>query len=1525
MTEETIFSAALDRAPAEWPAYLDEACAGDGALRQRVEELLRSHAEAGRFLAGPHPAGAQWASKISGQRQKLAGADLAPLGEAVGSCIGPYRLVQKLGEGGMGVVYLAEQERPLKRSVALKIVRPGMDSAQVCARFEAERQALALMDHPHIAKVLDAGSTASGRPYFVMELVKGVPITRYCDELRLRVRARLEMFVPVCQALQHAHQKGIIHRDIKPSNVLVAMQDGQPVAKVIDFGVAKALHQRLTEQTMHTEFGALVGTPEYMSPEQAELSPLDIDTRSDVYSLGVLLYELLTGSTPLPRQRLKQASFSEMLRLIRDEEPPTPSTRLTQSGDNLAALAALRRSEPQRLAAEVDGELDWIVMKAIDKDRLRRYETASALGQDIGRYLNDEPVEACPASTWYRLGKFARQQRKALAAALAFLGLLVLAVVISTAQAIRATRAETAALEQSAEVLAAHGRVREEAEKTRTERDRALEAKEAAQRTLADMHTSSGLVAADQNEPGLAMLWFASAARLARKDSERASANRTRVQVWGRQLPVPVLAVPPSGQRPTEIAFHPHGRYLMVLTSGPRCALWAFGPEQPVALPGGERAVSAAAFSPDGDWLVLGTPHGDVEIFRFPTGEPVHAFKHPGAIAALAFSPDGKYLAMASDKARVWDCRARAWSTAELPHPKPVARLTFNRRGDRLATGCQDGLVRVFSVPADEARPLFDPLTNIGPWERKEYVVSPVFIDDDRGLLTADSARPVRWWDAATGKEIRQISVPGQSNTCVLLPSPDGRHLAVCGYNLAQFWDIATATPTGQPMPQQSHAYAAAFSPDGARLLTVCDRQARLWSVPSGAPLTAVLSHQDDVRCAAFAADGEHFATAQADGLVRIWAVPGANPRDRTFAIEGGATDAQPGPDGRHLITTGTGLMTATLRKAHVYDVVEGKAAGRPLEVGGALAGAALSPDGRGAVTVSAADEEALGGWLQFWDWQSGQARSERMALPAPPGRVAYSPDGSRAVAVCRGGALLVVDVNQPRVVSHLQHGSGAQLTSWAPGVAFLPDGQSFVTWGVDHAARLWQLSTGEPACPPLAHGTDCTDASPSADGRLIVTASRDRTVRVWDVANGQGVGAPLKHPDSVFRSCFSADGKHVLTACSDGMARLWDWRAARQVCSPFKHASGVFAAALSPDGRWVLTSSWDRTARLWEWHTGKPLTPKLPLGDISLTAFFTADGAYAVAGGRQSALRAFHLGDLRSPPDPSPDDLVILAELLSGHRIHDGDVDGLTTDEWLERWQRVQNLEAGHPGYFQEHLHKPPAEIHDWPHLLARGQQYARHGEWQRAAADFMAVLQAHPDEHRLWCDSAPLCLLAGAQDSYRRHAQQMLDRFGATTMTSVAERTARACLLAPNAVGDLSAIERLADLALAGTEGHLHHRWYLLAGGLCDYRAGRYARAVERLDKAIAPEPAATSAEGVPRLPALVHLILAMAHHQLGQADEARRALATARDMMNQRPFPRLEDGDLGISWSDWAQCEVFHREAEALLKEPRATPSR
>ncbi|HEV3444878.1 MAG TPA: serine/threonine-protein kinase, partial [Gemmataceae bacterium] len=746
---EAIFFAALEKGSSEErAAYVDEVCAGDQELRRCIERLLSAHPEVGSFL----------------QSASLAGtADEPPNTEGPGTNIGPYKLLQRLGEGGMGTVYMAEQEVPIRRLVAVKIIKSGGDSAEVLARFEAERQALALMEHPNVAKVLDAGATGSGLPYFVMELIHGIPITDYCNQRRLSLRARLELFVPVCQAVQHAHQKGIIHRDLKPSNVLIALYDDRPVPKVIDFGVAKATAQKLTERTLVTRFGTLVGTLEYMSPEQAELNQLDIDTRSDVYSLGVLLYELLTGKTPLDRQRLKEVGLLEMLRRIREEEPQTPSDRL-RSAAELPAFSEQRSMEPARLARLVRGELDWIVMQTLEKDRGRRYATAAGLAEDIQRYLHDEPVAAVPPSAGYRLHKFLKRKRGPVLAAAGVLVALVAGFIGTTLGLKHAL--------QSKDVAQGLARDLEEALKESQKNERA--AKVQALRAGSARHAIQldlALRAWERHDVG---------------EAERVlgEVEPAFQQTWEQRhlrdlCRRKVLHLQGHAARITAVMFSADGQRMVSQSSDGMVKVWdtATGEEKLNLRCEVGEAINLA-FSTDGRRLATRHPDGTLKVWDAVTGEEKLTLKAQQRVehglgsysTRIAFSPDGRWIAAGKSDGtvRVWDA-----ATGQEKLPLKGAFLAFSGDGQRIATSSEDQTVRVWDTATGrktlsrtvhlfaEGRGLVE--------DQKVEVYSAAFSPDCGSIVLGCRDSTVRVWDTATGKEqfILQHSNKGHANPVV--------------------------------------------------------------------------------------------------------------------------------------------------------------------------------------------------------------------------------------------------------------------------------------------------------------------------------------------------------------------------------------------------------------------------------------------------------------------------------------------------------------------------------------------------------------------------------------------------------------------------------------------------------------------------------------------------------------------------------------------------------------------------------------
>ena len=1166
-SDESIFALALEKpSPAERAAFVEGACVGNPSLREKVEGLLRSHEEAGSFLQQP----------------------LAPptvtfgpdrLSEGPGTRIGSYKLLQQIGEGGMGVVYMAEQEEPVRRKVALKIIKPGMDSKQVVARFEAERQALALMDHTNIARVFDAGTTESGRPYFVMELVHGVPITNYCDSNQLTPRERLELFVPVCQAIQHAHQKGIIHRDIKPSNVLVTMYDDRPVPKVIDFGVAKATEQRLTERTLFTQYGVLVGTFEYMSPEQAEMNAFGVDTRSDIYALGVLLYELLTGSTPIERVRLREVALGELIRLIKEEEPPRPSVRLSSSGD-LPKIAALRKTEPARLSKAVRGEVDWIVMKCLEKDRTRRYETANALARDVEHHLRDEAVEACPPSVGYRLRKFTRKHRTPMAIAACFAFLLLVGAVASIWQAARVEMQRRAAME-------AH----QQAEMARRDAVERQDEAETARRSL-----RRSLYASDM--------------QLAEEAWESGDILRLHALLDGQK--------PGAGEDDLR-GFEWH--YLRRLGSGVRMTALAHGTQWGKLSPDGTHYVclgrNVAPGGPEAnsetELRLLDVASGRQlrRIVPFPGRSYTHSF---------AFSPDGKrfsYAALVGDGPgrEDWKIQVFEWETGRVvctladadAMPRPVA---FDPSGGRLAVvygrsggtvGCELKIWRL-----DDGKELLTiPLSDRQIVHPNSLVFSP-----DGARLAAltiqsgpgealNSGGEVRVWEAGTGRELLRFVT--RSGSCGLAYSPDGRRLAEIGDGA--FHQLRDAVSGKEALeltwgPGDGFATAFAFSPEGSRLaVSSGDNRVRIWDVTEQkaelgrAPESILEGKTNILTQVVWSADGRRVLAAVQGGTVMTWQVA---TRKSSVVVEGS-------DQFKSIAAT---VAAASPRFAAAFGGNDGKVA------------------------------------VKVWD-EIGNVRFTSTSAPTgPPAssqgfrRVALSRDGTRLA--CFGSDANRVDGEpvdwKQKEVGRLRvwdvDGGREVFRRDCPGrvfqdAAFSPDGRRLATAsGVfrgprpeqKHRISLWDLETGEERLHLEVHFATSLTFSP--DGRRLAGRVYDAPdgeemgeVRVWDTATGGVVLTRKFAHGRVGTMAYNGDGTLLAVSVGDasdsGIIKLLDAKTGRERLSLAGHRENIFKLAFSPDGRRLasLASFPTRTAevKLWDLAGGREvLTLQTTGGDFS-------------------------------------------------------------------------------------------------------------------------------------------------------------------------------------------------------------------------------------------------------------------------------------------------------------------------------------
>ena len=1146
-----IYVTARDLPAQDRSAYLNQSCQDDPALRVRIEQMLAvaDHAEA--FVADP-PDDEPFAH-LPGITSAITAnpAMAAPPRDIVGQTIGRYRITERIGEGGFGEVYQAEQLQPVRRQVAFKIIKLGMDTKQVVARFEAERQALAMMDHPNIAKVHDAGTTdtgsalSRGRPYFVMEWVRGVRITEYCDQARLTTRERIQVVIQVCQAIQHVHQKGIIHRDIKPSNILVTDQDGVPLPKVIDFGIAKAMLGPLTDATLVTQLHQFIGTPAYMSPEQADMCPdgsADIDTRSDIYSLGVLLYELLTGHTPFDSQELMSSGFDAMRRTIRDKDPPRPSTRLfALKGDDRTTTSLRRSVEFQHLVHLLKGDLDWIVMKCLEKDRQRRYDTAQELAADLQRHLDNEPVLARPPSALYKFRKAWQRNKLTYSAGMAVALALFAGTVVSTWQAVEATKARRAEYDQRTAAQSAQTNAVQQQRKAEAE----------TQRAEAALTRSEWLV-------------YAGNLRLAQYDFEAANGG----------LALHYLSECQPELRGWEY-HHLSSRFDALATFRAH-----------------DRAVSSIAFSPDQRRFATGSEDGTARIWDAASGREIRVLNCTrDFVLSVAFAPDGQRLATAGGPwgdgqmtgvLKVWDAETGHLQLELAGHEYCVWSVAFSP-DDRFIASSAGG----WAYGPGEVI-LWDAQTG----ERIRHMVghthsvkAVAFSPDSRALVTGSWDGSAKVWNTADGTLLHHLSANNGELWGVAF-SPDGRRIASCGVGATTVWDAVTGAKLLTLEEHQHTVRGVAFSPDSQRIATgTLDQTIRVWDAQTGREQLVLKGHAGIVRSVAFTPDGRHILSGSEDRTAKLWdAVAGQAPPTLIGHTEY-VNDIAFSPDSQTLVTA-SGDGTAKLWEARTGRPLGSFGTWAKIATVGGLRSAAFSPDGHHLAT---AGDDAT---AKVWDLATGRLR---LSLPHTNvvSSILYSPDGHRLIT-----AVGVWDVGHPTPsdAAVWDAATGRQLHTMPHprvvlGVGISLDGRLIATACADGLARLWDASNGRHITTLEGHTGPLQEVAFSHVGRWIATASEDKTCKVWDVRTFRHLMTLAGHTAPVRCVTFSPDDSRIVTGSDDRSAKVWETTTGMEVLSLRDQPSQVFSVAFSPDGQRLATGIAGRngTARLWSAAQAQP------------------------------------------------------------------------------------------------------------------------------------------------------------------------------------------------------------------------------------------------------------------------------------------------------------------------------------------------
>jgi len=1039
-----------------------------------------------------------------------------------GTTIGRYELLELIGEGGMGLVYLAEQKEPVRRKVALKIIKPGMDSKQVIARFEAERQALAVLDHPNIAHVFDAGCTDTGRPYFVMEHVKGMSITRYCDQNRLTIEQRLRLFEQVCEAVHHAHQKGIIHRDLKPSNILVSVHGDKAVPKIIDFGIAKAITQPLTDKTSVTLQGQLLGTPEYMSPEQVDLATQDIDTRSDIYSLGIVLYELLAGVLPFESESFARAGLAEIQQTIREQEPASPSIRLTNLGEQAKTIAASRGTQVVPLARRLHRELEWIPLKAMRKDRCRRYRSASEMADDVRNYLTGLPLIAGPETTIYRVQKFVRKHAGSVATVALVAVAIILGLVISTAMYLRAEDA------------------RQEEATARAQAEQAAK-KEAGARADAEQARGKETVARTQAE-------------------QAEQATREKAEELRRTLYVNSIQLADAEYREGDI-----GRVRELLNACPNDLRgWEWNrlnhiaDQSIVTLRFDPGTIYPTALSPDGSRLVKLTSinDGTLRILDLATGMEIAVLReHNGIGGATAFSPDGRLFASGGvDKTiKIWSI-AGGTEIMTLPAHDGVIHVEFGPNSKRIISVSTEGVIKTWDVESG-----VELLTIHG----NRYPVKASFSPDGRHIASGGE-RSVRIWDSRSGTETMAISAADE--VWGVTYSPDGRRIASWGGlgRQIQIWDASTgAQVLTFTTDHRENVNSVAFSPDGDRLVsTGIDPVIKVWDAHTGRQLKSLCGHEGTAAMhAAFTPNGRQIVSCGQDGTIRAWSTILEVERVSLHGYEGLVSSVAFSPDGERIAASSPDALT-------VWDV------GTRIEITtlrGREQGAgpiAFSPDGKRIVSADAPKA------IRVWDVGSARQLLSLQGHKDWVYAVTFSPDGKYIVSGGEDKTVKVWDALTGREVMTCRGHTGSVYS-----VSVSSDGERVVSGGCqdaegnsDGTVKVWDIKSGAELWSSK-HGWAVFSVAFSPDNKYVASGGSDspfdRTIKLWDAKSGVELMTLSGHDRGIGSVAFSPDGKRILSGSKDETLKLWDLATGAPVMTiPARGA--VWSAVFSPDGKTI-------------------------------------------------------------------------------------------------------------------------------------------------------------------------------------------------------------------------------------------------------------------------------------------------------------------------------------------------------------------